>query len=106
MDYVSCTPYTTRGTLKLSLEPYRETTSGTLSTRTTTSPDAGDGRDTNMHNTQSSKSAGSQRFCEQQSVTVIVDKYTYMYIYIYIYPLIYTTLPNSTWLHHTARRYM
>ena len=27
-----------------------------------------------------------------------------IYIYIYIYPLIYTPLPNSRWLHHTALR--
>ena len=27
----------------------------------------------------------------------------YIYIYIYIYPPIYTPLPNSRWLHHTAR---
>ena len=26
----------------------------------------------------------------------------YIYIYIYIYPRIYTGLPNSRWLHHTA----
>ena len=29
-----------------------------------------------------------------------------MYIYIYIYPPIYTPLPNSRWLHHTALRYV
>ena len=28
-----------------------------------------------------------------------------MYIYISIYPLIYTPLPNSRWLYHTALRY-
>ena len=30
----------------------------------------------------------------------------YIYIYIYIYPPIYTPLPNSRWLHHTALRYV
>ena len=30
----------------------------------------------------------------------------HIYIYIYIYPPIYTPLPNSRWLHHTAVRYV
>ena len=30
----------------------------------------------------------------------------YIYIYIYIYPLMYTPLPNCTWLHHRALRYL
>ena len=32
--------------------------------------------------------------------------YIYTYIYIYIYPPIYTPLPNSRWLHHTALMYV
>ena len=32
--------------------------------------------------------------------------YVYICIYVYIYPPIYTPLPNSRWLHHTALRYV
>ena len=66
MDYVSCTTYRTRGTLKMSLQPSTETTPITVLRRTTTSPDAGDTECTNVRNTQSTKNAGKQRFSKQR----------------------------------------
>ena len=37
---------------------------------------------------------------------ILIPMSTYIYIYVYIYPPIYTPLPNSRWLHHTALRYV
>ena len=59
MGYNSCRACRKRLTLNLSLEPYTETTPGTLRTRTTTVPDAGDtGRDSGR-DTWSTKDAVS-----------------------------------------------
>ena len=38
-------------------------------------------------------------------ICIYIYIYTYIYIYVYI-PLIYTPLPNSRYLHHTALRYV
>ena len=36
----------------------------------------------------------------------IIYMYTHTHTYIHTYPPIYTTLPESRWLHHTAVRYV